>query len=58
MKSSTVTHMQSVDKDEIFFVSEQAVETATNKIQNFKEANEKYVFHKGSNTVLAMDVTL
>jgi protein involved in sex pheromone biosynthesis len=41
MKSSNVTHMQSVDKDEIFFLSEHAVETDTNKTQNFKETNEK-----------------
>jgi len=37
MKSSNVIHMQSVDKDEIFFVSEHAVETVTNKIQNLKK---------------------
>ena len=40
MKSLNVTHMQSVDKNEIFFVSEHAVQTVTSKIQNFKEANK------------------
>jgi hypothetical protein len=60
MKSSNVTHVQSGDKDEIFFVSEHTVETVTNKIYNFKEANEKntYVYHKGSITLLTMDVNL
>jgi len=59
MKSTNVTHMQSVDKNEIFFVSEHAVQTVTNKIQHFKEANKKYMFfHKGSDTILTIDVTL
>jgi uroporphyrinogen-III synthase len=40
MKSANITHM---DKDEIFFVSEHAVETVTNTIKNFKEANKNYI---------------
>jgi len=52
--------MQSADKNEIFFVSEHAVETVTNKIQNFKEANKKIYnfFHKGSDRILTIDVAL
>jgi hypothetical protein len=41
MRSSNVTHIQSVDEGEIFFVSVHAVGTVTNKIQNFKEAKGK-----------------
>jgi hypothetical protein len=43
MKSSNVTYIQSVGKDDKLYMSEHAVETVTNKI-HFKETNDKIQF--------------